>query len=159
MDRCWIWEEPDWPQFRWDAQCLQTSLQHAPAQRLALQQLINQLDISLIQEASAALLSRESLSTAGIEGEQLDPAEVRPSIAWRLQLPLESLPARTSAKVDGLVQLFLTASNNLEEPLSLANPTTWHRSLFAAGQRSDAGCVGADRPRNRALSSTPAPGP
>ena len=133
MDRRWIWEEPNWPQFRWDAQCLEPALQHAHAQRLALQQLINQLDTSLIQEASAALLSRESLSTAGIEGEQLDPAEVRSSVARRLQLPLESLPARTSAKVDGLVQLLLTASNNLEEPLSLANLNTWHRSLFAAG--------------------------
>ncbi len=85
----WIWEQPDWPQFRWDAEQLLPALRSAHAQRLALQQLLNQLDSNLREEASAALLYRESLSTADIEGEQLDPAEVRSSVARRLQLPLE----------------------------------------------------------------------
>ena len=40
------------------------------------------------------------LSTAGIEGEQLNPAEVRSSVARRLQLPLESQQPRPSAKVE-----------------------------------------------------------
>jgi Fic family protein len=35
--------------------------------------------------------------------------------------------------VNGLVQLLLTASTNLEAPLSLATLQAWHRSLFAAG--------------------------
>jgi Fic family protein len=129
----WIWEQPDWPQFRWDAEELLPALRSAHAQRLALQQLLNQLDSSLLQEAEAALLSRESLSTAGIEGEQLDPAEVRSSVARRLQLPLESQQPRPSAKVDGLVQTLFTATSDLEAPLSLNRLNTWHRTLFAAG--------------------------
>ncbi len=129
----WIWEQPDWPQFRWDAEQLLPALRSAHAQRLALQQLLNQLDSNLREEASAALLSRESLSTAGIEGEPLDPAEVRSSVARRLQLPLEPQQPRPSAKVDGLVQTLLTATSDLEAPLSLNNLNTWHRSLFTAG--------------------------
>jgi len=74
-----------------------------------------------------------SASTAGIEGEQLDPAEVRSSVARRLQLPLEPQQPRPSAKVDGLVQTLLTATSDLEAPLSLNSLNTWHRSLFAAG--------------------------
>jgi Fic family protein len=133
MERHWIWEQPDWPQFRWDAELLQPALRRAHVQRLELQQQLNQLDASLHGEAAAALLSRESLSTAGIEGEQLDPAEVRSSVARRLQLPLESQQTRPSAKVDGLVQTLFTATSNLEAPLSLADLNRWHQSLFAAG--------------------------
>ena len=134
MERHWIWAQPDWPQFRWDLERLQPTLRRAHAQRLALQQLLNQLDASLREEAAAALLSRESLSTAGIEGEQLDPAEVRSSVARRLLLPLESQQPRPSAKVDGLVQALLTATSELNAPLSQNGLNAWHRSLFAAGQ-------------------------
>jgi len=133
MDRHWIWEQPDWPQFRWDAEQLLPALHSAHTQGLALQQLLNQLDTSLREEAAAALLSRESLSTAGIEGEKLDPAEVRSSVARRLQLPLESQQPRPSAKVDGLVQTLLTATSELNAPLSQSGLNAWHRSLFAAG--------------------------
>ena len=133
MERHWIWEQPDWPQFRWDAEQLLPALRSAHAQRLALPQLLKQLDANLQEEAAAALISRESLSTAGIEGEQLDPAEVRSSVARRLQLPLESQQTRPSAKVDGLVQTLYTATSNLEAPLSLADLNRWHQSLFAAG--------------------------
>ena len=133
MERHWIWAQPDWPQFRWDEEQLRPTLRRAHAQRLALQQLLNQLDASLREEAAAALLSRESLSTAGIEGEQLDPAEVRSSVARRLQLPLESQQARPSAKVDGLVQTLLAATSELNMPLSQSGLNAWHRSLFAAG--------------------------
>lgn len=129
----WIWQEPNWPKFHWDAPRLAPVLHSAHTQRLELQQLLNELDAPLIPEASAELISRESLSTAGIEGEQLDPADVRSSVARRLQLPLESGQPRTNAKVDGLVNLLLTASSHLETPLSLAMLNAWHSSLFAAG--------------------------
>jgi Fic family protein len=81
----------------------------------------------------AALISRESLSTAGIEGEQLDPADVRSSVARRLQLPLESRQPRTNIKVDGLVNLLFTSTSHPETPLSLATLHAWHSWLFAAG--------------------------
>ncbi len=67
----WIWQEPNWPKFHWDAPRLAPVLHSAHTQRLELQQLLNELDAPLIPEASAELISRESLSTAGIEGEQL----------------------------------------------------------------------------------------
>ena len=128
-----IWQEPNWPKFHWDAPRLAPVLHSAHTQRLELQQLLHELDASLIPEASAALISRESLSTAGIEGEKLDPADVRSSVARRLQLPLESRQPRTNIKVDGLVNLLLTASSHPEKPLSLATLHAWHSSLFAAG--------------------------
>ena len=64
--------------------------------------------IDLGREALAALISRESFSTAAIEGEQVDPVEVRSSVARRFQLPPDTpgSPQReASAKVERLVQL------------------------------------------------------
>ena len=81
----------------------------------------------------AALLSRESLNTAAIEGEQLDPADVRSSVARRLQLPLEPPQVKYSARVDGLVRLVWAATDQLDQPLTLAVLHDWHRDLFAEG--------------------------
>lgn len=92
--------------------------------------------IDLGREALAALVSRESLSTAAIEGEQLDPVEVRSSVARRFQLPpdMPGSPQReASAKVEGLVQLLLASTAELDEPLTLAALHRWHADLFAGG--------------------------
>ena len=129
----WIWEQPDWPRFRWDEPSIRRALEAAHEQRAQLLQLLAQLDLQLSREVSAALLSRESLSTAGIEGEQLDPAEVRSSLARRLQLPLEPQASKPSARVEGLIQLLLTATSDPTTPLSIETLQTWHNILFAAG--------------------------
>ena len=90
MEPQWIWQQCDWPSFRWDAEALQPVLLQSSAARQGLAEQLDRLDAGLGREALAALISRESLSTAAIEGEQLDPAEVRSSVARRFQLP----PAR-----------------------------------------------------------------
>jgi Fic family protein len=72
----WIWQQPDWPPFRWDAERLQPLLDQAHQAREQLLERIRALETPLAQEAVSALLGRESLGTAAIEGEQLDPGQV-----------------------------------------------------------------------------------
>ena len=133
MEQRWIWQQPNWPSFCWNAARLQPLLEQAHQQRQRLAERLAGLDSHLASEALAALLSRESLNTAAIEGEQLDPAEVRSSVARRLQLPLEPAQARSSARVDGLVRLVWAATDQLEQPLTQAALHDWHRGLFAEG--------------------------
>ena len=136
MEPRWIWQQPDWPNFRWDGAALRPALLQASAARQGLAEQLDRLDAGLGREALAALISRESLSTAAIEGEQLDPAEVRSSVARRFQLPQDTpgSPQReASAKVEGLVQLLLASTAELDEPLTLATLHRWHADLFAAG--------------------------
>ena len=64
MEATWIWQQPDWPWFRWDQARLQPLLHQA---RQAREHLLEQLNA--LEEAMAALLGRESLGTAAIEGE------------------------------------------------------------------------------------------
>jgi Fic family protein len=79
------------------------------------------------------LLGRESLGTAAIEGELLDPGQVRSSIARRLRLPLAEGQPAASAQVEGLLDVLLEATSTLDEPLTLATLNHWHQRLFAAG--------------------------
>lgn len=133
MEPCWIWERPEWPSFHWDPHALQGPLDQASAERERLAACLAGLDDALRREVLAAVLSRESLGTAAIEGEQLDPAEVRSSVARRLQLPLEQGQRRSSLRVDGLVQLLWVATEELDQPLTLEILHSWHRDLFASG--------------------------
>ena len=78
MEATWIWQQLEWPRFRWDQARLQRLLHQAHQAREHLLEQLNALE-----EAMAALLGRESLCTAAIEGEQLDPGQVRSTTAGR----------------------------------------------------------------------------
>ena len=133
MASSWIWQQTDWPQFRWDSAVVAPLVLEARAARQALLSSLEALEPPLDREAISALLGRESLGTAAIEGELLDPGQVRSSIARRLQLPLAEGQPAVSAQVEGLLDVLLEATSTLDEPLTLATLNHWHRRLFAAG--------------------------
>ena len=144
MAPCWIWQQPDWPRFRWDCAVVDPLVLEARAARQALLSRLETLEPPLDREAISALLGRESLGTAAIEGELLDPGQVRSSIARRLQLPLADGQPVASAQVEGLLDVLLEATSALEAPLTLVTLHHWHRRLFAAGP--DAGALRCHRP-------------
>ena len=129
----WIWQQPDWPQFRWDSAALEPLLVQARAARRNLLAKLEALEPPLDREAISALLGRESLGTAAIEGELLDPGQVRSSVARRLQLPLAEGQPTASAQVEGLLDVLLEATSTLDAPLTQALLNHWHQRLFAAG--------------------------
>jgi len=133
MATSWIWQQPDWPQFRWKSSVLEPLLEQARAARLELLSRLEALEPPLDREAIAALLGRESLGTAAIEGELLDPGQVRSSITRRLRLPLAEGQPAASAQVEGLLDVLLEATSSLDAPLTLATLNHWHGRLFAAG--------------------------
>jgi Fic family protein len=133
MSSTWIWQQPDWPQFHWQSSALEPLLKQARAARRELLSRLETLEPPLDREAISALLGRESLGTAAIEGELLDPGQVRSSIARRLRLPLAEGQPAASAQVEGLLDVLLDATSTLEAPLTLATLHHWHMRLFAAG--------------------------
>jgi Fic family protein len=133
MASSWIWQQPDWPRFRWDSAVVDPLVLEARAARQALLSSLEALEPPLDREAISALLGRESLGTAAIEGELLDPGQVRSSIARRLRLPLAEGQPAASAQVEGLLDVLLEATSTLDKPLTLATLNHWHQRLFAAG--------------------------
>lgn len=128
----WIWQQPDWPRFRWSASELAPSLARA---RLAQGKVLGAsrlLDADIGLEAVAAILAEEGLTTSAIEGERLDPNAVRSSVARRLGLPTAGLPVPPRA-VDGLVDVLLDATRHYAVPLTAERLFGWQAGLFPTG--------------------------
>lgn len=91
------------------------------------------LDPQLGLAARQEVLTVEGLMTSAIEGEKLDPASLRSSIARRLGLPTAGLPA-PSRNVDGLVEMLIDATQGYERPLTLKRLHAWQAALFPTGR-------------------------
>jgi len=128
----WIWQNPDWPRFRWDDGLLSPLLARA---RLAQGKVLGAarlLDVSLGLEAVAAILVEDGLGTSAIEGERLNQDAVRSSVARRLGLPTAGLPAPARA-VDGLIDVLLDATRQHHAPLTDKRLAGWQAALFPTG--------------------------
>lgn len=128
----WIWEQADWPYFRWDAAALGAALARA---RLAQGKVLGAtrlLDASLTLEAVSAILVEDGITTSAIEAERLDLDAVRSSVARHLGLPAAGLPVPPRA-VDGLIEALLDATRNFETPLTIERLCGWQAALFPTG--------------------------
>lgn len=128
----WIWQDPSWPDVRWDEGALTSALGQA---RLAQGKALGAtrlLDPTLSVEAIAAILVEDGVTTSAIEGEQLNPLAVRSSVARKLGLPTAGLPAAPRA-VTGLVEVLLDATRNHDQPLTEPRLLGWQAALFPTG--------------------------
>ncbi|MCP4700230.1 MAG: Fic family protein [Gammaproteobacteria bacterium] len=123
----WIWQQAEWPRLRYDAQAVLPHLE-ACARRIApLAELAGSLEVAQRLDWEAAILLDETLATAKIEGEQLDRASVRSSIANCLGLGRAS---QRNKKTDGLVEVLLQAIRNSDKALSHIQLKAWQQMLF-----------------------------
>jgi Fic family protein len=91
------------------------------------------LGFDLRAEASLAVLTSDVVKSSAIEGEKLDPEQVRSSIARRLGLDVAGLP-KAGRDVEGVVEMMLDATRNFAKPLSKKRLFDWHASLFPTGR-------------------------
>src|SRR6266705_262166 len=125
-----VWTHPDW---RSGAALLAAPL---AAARKAQGRVIGKaqaIGLDLIREALHAIWVDEALATAAIEGEKLDLAAVRSSVARRLGLPLAG-PSPALRHVDGLLDIMEDAVARYDEPLSKERLCAWHAALFPTGR-------------------------
>ena len=129
----YIHELPQWPQFSWDTLALARPLaevRHKQGRHLGK---MEAMGFELRTEASLAALTTEVVTSSAIEGENLDAAEVRSSIARRLGLDVAGLP-RPGREVEGVVDMMLDATRNHDQPLTADRLMGWHAALFPAGR-------------------------
>ena len=74
----------------------------------------------------------EVVKTSEIEGEILDAAEVRSSLASRLGIPHGGVPV-VDRRVDGVVAMMLDATAGFAAPLTDERLFGWHAGLFPTG--------------------------
>jgi Fic family protein len=91
------------------------------------------LGFELCSDAVLSTLTEDVLKSSEIEGEMLDKAQVRSSIARRLGLEAGVLtPA--DRHVEGVVEMMLDATQHYAKPLTAARLFAWHASLFPTGR-------------------------
>ena len=128
-----IHELSGWPEFTWDTEALAgplAAVRHKQGKHLGK---MEALGFELRTEASLAALTEEVVKSSAIEGEHLDPDEVRSSIARKLGLDVAGLPV-PGRDVEGVVEMMLDATQQYEEPLADERLFGWHAALFPTGR-------------------------
>ncbi len=129
----YIWQQQDWPQFRWNDSALKTRLDTV---RLLQGRLLGRAesasaDAGLQLEMDA--LIQNAIRTSEIEGENLDVGSVRSSVARHLGLERAGVGGRPTAQSEALVALLLEATREPEQVLTRERLCQWQAMLFPEG--------------------------
>ncbi len=131
-DYLYIWQAPDWPQWRYDLAVLARPLAEVSrAQGLLLGRLAD-VGASTRDQASLLALTDDVVKTSEIEGEHLSVASVRSSIARRLGVDIGAL-APVDRHVEGVVEMVLDTSSNCGQAVTEERLFGWHAALFPTG--------------------------
>ena len=129
----WIHEHQNWPNFTWDTDALASKLADIRHRQGRLLGRMEGLGFELRREASLSTLTNDMVKSSAIEGQNLNPKEVRSSIARRLGIDIAGLiPA--GRDVEGIVEMMLDATQKFSNPLTKDRLFSWHAALFPTGR-------------------------
>jgi Fic family protein len=128
-----IHEIPGWPDLTWDGDALTGPLAEVRHKQGRLLGKMESLGFDLRAEASLTVLTSDVVTSSAIEGETLNPEEVRSSIARRLGLDVAGLP-KAGRDVEGIVEMMLDATGKFNDALTRERLFAWHASLFPTGR-------------------------
>ncbi len=129
--KTYIYDRPDWPNFRWDSEALAAQLAAVRYRQGRLLGQMESIGFPLRAETTLQTLTQDALKTSEIEGELLDREQVRSSLARRLGLERAGLPL--DRKADAIAELVLDATQNFHQDLTAERLFRWHRALFPTG--------------------------
>lgn len=129
----YIHDLEDWPLFRWDRERLGAPFADVRHRQGRLTGHMEALGFGLRQEAILQTLTSDVVKSSEIEGENLDAAQVRSSIARRLGMDIGGLVA-ADRHVEGVVEMMLDATRHYDRPLDEERLFAWHAALFPTGR-------------------------
>jgi Fic family protein len=131
--RIYIHERKEWPEFKWNQAKLAPLLAEARHWQGRLIGRMEALGFQLREEATLQTLTQDVVKTSEIEGEKLDAAQVRSSVARRMGMDIGALPP-IDRNVEGIVEVMLDATRKHDAPLTQERLFAWHSALFPAGR-------------------------
>jgi Fic family protein len=129
----YIYDQETWPLFRWSHEGLAGRLASVRHRQGRLIGRMEWLGFALRTEATLQALTEDVLKSSEIEGEVLDKAQVRSSIARRLGMDIGALPP-ADRYVEGVVEMMLDATQNYATKLTAERLFDWHAALFPTGR-------------------------
>ena len=133
MRRKYIHELADWPELYWRHEELVEKLAEVRFSQGRLVGRMETLGLQLEQETNLAALTGDVVKSSEIEGEILNPDQVRSSVGRRLGLDTGG-PRFAGQDVEGIVELTLDATQNYRHSLTDERLFGWHAALFPTGR-------------------------
>jgi Fic family protein len=127
------WQNKHWPRLLWDHQVLAKLLTITSREQGRLLGKMEGLGFALRAEAHLHTLTEDVVKSSEIEGEKLEPVQVRSSIARRLGMDVAGLVA-ADRDVEGVVEMMMDATSRYTKPLTAKRLFDWHAALFPTGR-------------------------
>jgi Fic family protein len=125
----YLYQLPDWPKFRWNKEALAGSLNEIRLQQGRLIGRLETVGFSIKSEAVLETLTLDVLKSSEIEGEILNPDQVRSSLARKLGIESAAI-LPTDRNVEGVVKMMLDATQGFDKQLTTQRLFKWHAGLF-----------------------------
>ncbi len=150
MRRKYIHKLPAWPYLTWRHDELAEKLAEVRFSQGRLVGRMEALGLQVEQETNLAALTSDVLKSSEIEGEILNPEQVRSSVAKHLDIDTGGVSLPTSQSIEGIVTVMLDATQNYGHSLTNERLFGWHSALFPSG-RSEGFEITVGRYRTRAM--------
>ena len=131
----YIYQNSDWPNLTWNNDVILPIISKARNLQGKIIGKMESLGFDLSNEANLEILTLEVIKSTEIEGEFLNPEQVRSSIARRLGLDISGL-IPSDRNIEGIVDLMFDATRNFDQSLSFDRLFSWHSALFPSGRSS-----------------------
>lgn len=130
----YIYQRAKWPKFFWDQELINPLLTEVRHRQGRLLGRMESIGFTLQAEANLHTLTLDVLKSSEIEGEILNPDQVRSSIARRLGMDIAGMIEVTDRHLEGVVGMMLDATQNYDQPLSEERLFSWHAAMFPTGR-------------------------
>lgn len=129
----YIHNKDNWPDFTWRSKEVLNKLSEARNLQGRLIGKMESIGFDLKNEALLETLTLDVLKSTEIEGEILNPDQVRSSIARRLGMEITG-SVDSDRNVDGMVEMMIDATHNSFKSLTADRLFDWHAALFPMGR-------------------------
>ena len=129
----YIHERKNWTDFNWNAEVITPLLGEVRHRQGKILGVMQGLGFRLQEETVLKTLTLDVVKSSEIEGEQLNPDQVRSSIARRLGIEIAGAVA-AERNVEGVVEMLLDATQQYDKPLTDDRLYDWHAALFPTGR-------------------------
>jgi len=131
--KAFIHQKENWPEFTWSSNDFLSLLSEARNLQGRLIGKMETLGFDLRNEALLDTLTLDVIKSSEIEGEFLNPDQVRSSIARRLGMEIAGA-VESDRNVEGVVEMMLDATQKCFDPLTVERLFDWHAALFPTGR-------------------------
>ncbi len=133
MFKPYIHQKENWPNFEWNSTSLIQLISEVRNLQGKIVGKMEALGFDLRNEAVLETLTLDVIKSTEIEGEILDIAQVRSSLARRLGIEIEN-SVYSERNIDGIVDMLIDATHNYKKELTKERLFSWHFALFPIGR-------------------------